>query len=261
VRYTRALQRPVVEDEDAKVAKLVSGSRREDHQHSTARHRRCDQLPKGACIEFAVEVDWPELRLTEDQIITNACARAAGQPEPYPDHSIFSVRIPYAHPVMVSSSHESVTQAEVLCERLLRRSEWQCHQSRHHRRLQRAHRLRARVRLLKHVEVQQALQRQLTKVGLTEDQAIEELGELATRHVDKVSAADKIRALELFLKVKGSFAPEKPQVTEKHYYFGSLEALLALRRDSTPTASSQVMAQPALVLPALPEAIPGEIVG
>jgi hypothetical protein len=116
-------------------------------------------------------------------------------------------------------------------------------------------------RLLKHVEVQQALQRQLTKVGLTEDQAIEELGELATRHVDKVSAADKIRALELFLKVKGSFAPEKPQVTEKHYYFGSLEALLALRRDSTPTASSQVMAQPALVLPALPEAIPGEIVG
>jgi hypothetical protein len=59
-------------------------------------------LPKGACIEFAVEVDWPELRLTEDQIITNACARAAGQPEPYPDHSIFSVRIPYAHPVMVS---------------------------------------------------------------------------------------------------------------------------------------------------------------
>ena len=50
---------------------------------------------EGNCVEFAVSVNWPELRLTEGQVITNACARAAGQPEPYPDHSIFVVRVPY----------------------------------------------------------------------------------------------------------------------------------------------------------------------
>jgi hypothetical protein len=46
---------------------------------------------QGRALEFAVSVDWPELRLTEDQIVTNAVARAAGHPEPYPDHSIFSI--------------------------------------------------------------------------------------------------------------------------------------------------------------------------
>ncbi len=53
---------------------------------------------QGARLEFAVHVNWPELRLTEDQIVTNAVARAAGQPEPYPDHSIFSVVVPFAVP-------------------------------------------------------------------------------------------------------------------------------------------------------------------
>ena len=52
----------------------------------------------GMALECAVSVNWPELRLTEDQIITNAAARASGQPEPYPDHSIFSICIPYAVP-------------------------------------------------------------------------------------------------------------------------------------------------------------------
>jgi len=50
---------------------------------------------RGACIEFAVAVDWPELRLTEEQVLANAIARAANRPEPYPDHSIFTVRVPY----------------------------------------------------------------------------------------------------------------------------------------------------------------------
>lgn len=48
----------------------------------------------GAWVECAVCVDWPELRLTEEQIIANAVATAAGQPAPYPDHSIFSVVMP-----------------------------------------------------------------------------------------------------------------------------------------------------------------------
>ena len=52
----------------------------------------------GTVLEFAVAVDWPELRLTEDQVITNAVARAAGQPEPYPDRSIFTVRVPFLPP-------------------------------------------------------------------------------------------------------------------------------------------------------------------
>jgi hypothetical protein len=47
----------------------------------------------GARIEYPVAVDWPELRLTEGQTIVNAVARAYGLPEPFEDHSIFSVTI------------------------------------------------------------------------------------------------------------------------------------------------------------------------
>lgn len=50
---------------------------------------------QGTHLEFAVAVDWPELRLTEEQIIANAIALANGERSPYPDHSIFSVTIPY----------------------------------------------------------------------------------------------------------------------------------------------------------------------
>lgn len=49
----------------------------------------------GTCLEFAVAVDWPELQLTEAQMIANAIALANGQRDPYPDLSIFSVTVPY----------------------------------------------------------------------------------------------------------------------------------------------------------------------
>ena len=52
----------------------------------------------GTCLEFAVSVDWPELRLTEEQVMANAIAWAAGKEKPYPDHSIFSVTLPYLFP-------------------------------------------------------------------------------------------------------------------------------------------------------------------
>jgi hypothetical protein len=51
--------------------------------------------PLGTCVEFAVAVDWPELQLTEEQIVANAIACANGQRDPYPDLSIFTVRVPY----------------------------------------------------------------------------------------------------------------------------------------------------------------------
>ena len=47
----------------------------------------------GAYIECAVTVDWPELRLTEEQSLANALARAYGHEPPYPDHSIFSLKL------------------------------------------------------------------------------------------------------------------------------------------------------------------------
>lgn len=34
-----------------------------------------------------VKLNWPELQLTEDQMLTNALAVAAKEPEPYPDLS------------------------------------------------------------------------------------------------------------------------------------------------------------------------------
>jgi hypothetical protein len=44
---------------------------------------------------FAVKVDWPELQLTEEQLWQNAVARGFGDPEPFPDPSIFVVKVPY----------------------------------------------------------------------------------------------------------------------------------------------------------------------
>lgn len=34
-----------------------------------------------------VKLDWPELRLTQDQVVANAVAKANGRDEPYPDPS------------------------------------------------------------------------------------------------------------------------------------------------------------------------------
>jgi hypothetical protein len=56
--------------------------------------RAIDNTTPGSHVLGAVAVNWPELRLTEDQIVTNAVARVNGQPEPYPDNSIFAVELP-----------------------------------------------------------------------------------------------------------------------------------------------------------------------
>lgn len=52
----------------------------------------------GNCVVFPVKVDWPELQLTEDQMLANAAARACGQPPPHEDRSIFTVRLPLVFP-------------------------------------------------------------------------------------------------------------------------------------------------------------------
>lgn len=52
----------------------------------------------GRCISFAVKVDWPELQLTEEQIYENAIALLDGRELPFPDHSVFSIEVPYVDP-------------------------------------------------------------------------------------------------------------------------------------------------------------------
>lgn len=47
----------------------------------------------GIAVEFPVVVDWPELRLTDDQMLANSLALLDGIEEPYPDHRFFSVSI------------------------------------------------------------------------------------------------------------------------------------------------------------------------
>ena len=49
----------------------------------------------GQYISVPVAVDWPELQLTEEQIIANGLARAAGQPAIYPNNAVFAVMLPY----------------------------------------------------------------------------------------------------------------------------------------------------------------------
>lgn len=44
----------------------------------------CDQ---GSRTNLIVHVDWPELRLTRDQIAANMMAKNSKRPEPYPDPS------------------------------------------------------------------------------------------------------------------------------------------------------------------------------
>jgi hypothetical protein len=47
----------------------------------------------GARAAIPVMVDWPELRLTEEQVLANAWALAYGERTPYPDHSMFVIEI------------------------------------------------------------------------------------------------------------------------------------------------------------------------
>lgn len=48
---------------------------------------------EGAYLVFPAKVDWPELQLTEGQMLANAFAHAYGQPAPYDDPSFIEIRI------------------------------------------------------------------------------------------------------------------------------------------------------------------------
>ncbi len=50
---------------------------------------------EGRCIRVPIKVDWPELRLTDDQILANSIARLDGQPLPYSDNSVFDIELSY----------------------------------------------------------------------------------------------------------------------------------------------------------------------
>ena len=63
-------------------------------------HRAIDPTTPGSHILGPVRVDWPELQLTEEQIVANAVALAYGQRSPYPDLAIFGVEIPRVRVVL-----------------------------------------------------------------------------------------------------------------------------------------------------------------
>ena len=50
-------------------------------------------LDRAPASEMAIVVDWPELQLTEAQILANAVAWANGEATPFPDPSILAVRV------------------------------------------------------------------------------------------------------------------------------------------------------------------------
>lgn len=47
-----------------------------------------------SCVRHLVQLDWPELRLTDDQITANAIALSAGKQTPYPDRSLVTIELP-----------------------------------------------------------------------------------------------------------------------------------------------------------------------
>ena len=56
---------------------------------------------EGRALLVPVQVDWPELRLTEQQRFENAIWRSLPHrttPIPHHDHSIFDVQLPYLSP-------------------------------------------------------------------------------------------------------------------------------------------------------------------
>lgn len=64
----------------------------------------------GSRLLVPVQVDWPELQLTEEQILANAAALASGVPTPFPDPSIFTVEIPYyPHQAAAAAPAENLT--------------------------------------------------------------------------------------------------------------------------------------------------------
>ena len=56
----------------------------------------------GRAVVFPVHVDWPELQLTEGQILANAAWLACGGhgDKPFPDPALFSIEIPYIAEMM-----------------------------------------------------------------------------------------------------------------------------------------------------------------
>ena len=48
----------------------------------------------GHSIAVPVKVSWPELQLTEAQIVANEIARVQGRDAPYPDKSFINVVVP-----------------------------------------------------------------------------------------------------------------------------------------------------------------------
>ena len=53
---------------------------------------------EGRCLRVPFIVDWPELRLTDDQIFANSMAMLDGQPLPYPNHSMFDIELSWLIP-------------------------------------------------------------------------------------------------------------------------------------------------------------------
>jgi len=47
----------------------------------------------GLSVVVPVIVDWPELQLTADQVLTNAVARMRGEEPPFEDRSVFAIEI------------------------------------------------------------------------------------------------------------------------------------------------------------------------
>ena len=49
--------------------------------------------PHGRCLLLPVKVGWPELQLTQDQVLANALARVNLSEIPYPDNSFISIEV------------------------------------------------------------------------------------------------------------------------------------------------------------------------
>lgn len=105
-------------------------------------------------------------------------------------------------------------------------------------------------RLLSDPRIQHALANGVDKAQMTADEAIEEVGTIAKHQVSKVSASDKLKALELILKAKGALR-DKDTPKGITVNIGFIQ-----QKDNQPAAviaevsdGTQVMATQALVLP------------
>ncbi len=51
--------------------------------------------PVGRSMIVVVRLDWPQLRLTENQLVQNSVARALGHEPPHPDPALIEIELPY----------------------------------------------------------------------------------------------------------------------------------------------------------------------